>query len=171
MNSYYFTNVSNDSISEQIKSSYPHIDVNKLDPLFKVEVYQCIFNLNINFTMLDYGSLLLPTFRSLDFILHRILGDDLHLKTDSNGRNFFYYFNKDKNCKYYYSCKKSSLNDKTKEDLLNDVYNFYNQTRHAVCHWSYVDRNNVLITSFDDAKNNIEKGLHFLDEYYRLFVL
>lgn len=54
-------------------------------------------------------------------------------------------------------------------DLLNDMYNNYNQVRHIYSHWSADDYDTAMIDNLSKAREILENGLILINEYYKLF--
>lgn len=129
-----------------------------------------VYNTMLTGYMPDYTSLVTPIFRAYEYFLHRILNDKMKLDTcNKNGKNKFGYFKKNKDGRYECNSKKVSVLSSQQRKYLDDLYNAYHGIRHPYTHWSIDDYDTAVMTSIDEAKEYLLKGLTLANRYYILF--
>lgn len=169
LNSYHALNITKDEVEVYFEKLLPNYNGNYKDKIY-ANLLSATYNIMLTGYMPDYTCLVTPVFRGFEYCLHKILGDKMGLETaNDNGKNKFSYFSKGDNGRY--ECNnpaKNSLTDKQR-DLLNDMYNNYNQVRHIYSHWSADDYDTAMIDNLSKAREILENGLILINEYYKLF--
>lgn len=168
LNFYRATNIEESEVEIKFDELLPDYSGNTTDKIY-YNLLSAVFNTMVSGFMPDYTCLVTPIFRAYEFCLHRILGDNLGLATEKDGKNIFAYFSK--NASGTYECNNSTNSKLTSEQLslLNELYSNYNLVRHVYSHWSYEEIDTAVITDVNDAREKIIKGLTLINKYYKLF--
>ncbi|ERJ12739.1 ribonuclease H1 domain-containing protein [Haloplasma contractile] len=170
LNAYHALTIDEIEVINKMKDLIPNFPGNFSDTKHYNNVLSAVFNTMLVGYMPDYTCLLTPTFRAMEYYLHKILNGKLGKNTENtNGRNNFSFFSKDSTTeKYYYNSSNNGL-DKTKIDYLNDLYNYYNKIRHPYSHWSQNSMDVQVISEMNVARDLIIEGLELINKYYIIF--
>ncbi|WP_239748619.1 viroplasmin family protein [Mammaliicoccus sp. A-M2] len=164
LNEVYTKRIEEDEILVKMSEIIPNYRSNEFQNIDKI-IYSAVYNLELDLIKKDYSDLAQPSFRVLEYILHRIINDMLNVETDNDGQNKFNYFSKDEVTKVYYYNKDTALLSQSCKVLLNDVYNFYVNNRHQYSHTSYNDEDISTIEDIEIAKDIIKEALSYFDKY------
>ena len=164
LNEVYTKQIEEDEILVKMSEIIPNYKSNEFQNIDKI-IYSAVYNLELDLIKKDYSDLAQPSFRVLEYILHRIINDMLNVETDNDGQNKFNYFSKDEVTKVYYYNKDTTLLSQSCKVLLNDVYNFYVNNRHQYSHTSYNDEDISTIEDIEIAKDIIKESLSYFDKY------
>ncbi|PKE16740.1 ribonuclease H1 domain-containing protein [Macrococcoides caseolyticum] len=163
LNEVYHKDIEEDKVLTKMKEIIPNYKISDNQNIDKI-IYSAVYNLELNLIKKEYSDLVQPTFRVMEYILHRIINDILGVATDKNGKNDFAYFSKDTQGRYYYNKDKSLLSNNY-QVLLDDVYNLYRNNRHDYSHTSLEDEDISTIEDIEIAKDLIRQGLRYFDKY------
>ncbi|HEH8166806.1 reverse transcriptase-like protein [Staphylococcus aureus] len=168
LNNVYKRQIEVDTIEETMKEIIPNYEANN-NNIDKI-VYSAIFNYKVDCIKYDYSDLIYPTFRIQEHMLHRILNDKMGLDTDQNGRNNFSFFQYDNNNSKYFCNSNNHLTliSHEEQDLLNDIYNYYRNYRHALSHTSYVDMDIEIVENIETARKIILEGQKLFNRFCEL---
>lgn len=168
LNRYHALQIEDDQLYTLAELKLPNLRFDTLEPKIRL-VYECsLYNYLITSNMPEYTSLVTPVFRISEFYLHMILGNRLGNNTvSSNGNNNFSYFSKSDDV-YYYNGSHNSCNQ-AQIDILNDLYNFYNKTRHIFSHWNSHDVDSNIVSSMSEARDILDNAFIIFDKCHSLF--
>lgn len=168
LNSYHALTIKADEVENRFEQMLPHYR-HETEKHY-ANLLSAVYNTMLTGYMPDYTCLVTPIFRAYEYYLHRILGDMMHLNTETaRGTNNFAFFSK--SAVGVYECKNSKANllSPRQLDYLNSFYNKYNSVRHPYSHWSASDIDTAVITDCDTARQILFDGLNLIDQYYTLF--
>lgn len=169
LNNYYVMQINEEDVDNRFDQLIPNFPMDFTDIKHLNTLKSAVYNTMLTGYMPDYTCLITPVFRAMDYYLHRILADALgQVTTTANGKNNFAFFSRDTQTgRYFYN----SNNDMSGQQiyLLNNLYNYYHRIRHSYSHWSANSMNSPVICEMSDARDLIEEGLKFVDDYYILF--
>lgn len=170
LNAYHALTICEEEVENEFKKLLPNFPNGFSDTKHYNNLLSAVFNTMLVGYMPDYTCLLSPIFRAMEYYLHRILHGKLGKNTEyKDGKNKFSYFSKNKTTsRYYYNSKPKDLSEQ-QIDLLNDIYNFYNQIRHPYSHWSQNSIDAQVITEMRVVRELIMEGLNLINKYYIIF--
>lgn len=169
LNHVHVLTISPDEVEVKFEELLPNYNEKRSEKHYN-NLLSAIYNTMLTGYMPDYTSLITPIFRAYERYLHKILGDVMGLNTcDSNGKNNFGYFKKNNSGRFECSSAKIKKLTVQQVEFLNDLYNEYHGVRHQYSHWSADDYDTAVITSIEDAKEYLLKGLTLINKYYTLY--
>lgn len=155
-------------VEEKFNSELPNYKrmSSKLDKTLR----QAAYNLTIDAVRYDYSDLPMPILRSIDFLLHDILGSIGLSTVTSKGTNFFGYFDCDTaNVYRLQEAHAEKFDDTNKCTYLNELYNFYQVNRHTLFHWDEESEETRVLETIEEARDVLSEGFKLFDRYYLLF--
>lgn len=168
LNNVYKREIEVDTVEQTMKEIIPNYKSsnNNIDKI----VYSAIFNYKVDCIKYDYSDLIYPTFRIQEHMLHRILNDKMGLDTDQNGKNNFSFFDYDNNTSKYFCNSNNHLASisQKEQDLLNDIYNYYNKNRHNLSHTPYLDIDIEIVENIETAREIIFEGQKLFNRFCEL---
>lgn len=170
LKSYHAISIEEIKVENEFTKLMPNFPSDFSDTKHRNNLLSAVFNTMLTGYMPDYTFLVTPMFRATEYYLHRILSDQLDLKTEnSKGNNNFSYFNKNPQTKKYeLNCKKNMLSpDQT--NYLNILYNYYNKIRHPYTHWSHNSADTHVISNIKVAREILIEGLQYVNKYYIIY--
>lgn len=168
LNSYHALTLKADEVENRFEQLLPHY--RKETEKHYSNLLSAVYNTMLTGYMPDYTCLVTPIFRAYEYYLHRILGDTMHLDTETDkGTNNFAFFSK--NAAGLYECNNNNKNLLSLPQLnyLNLLYTKYNGVRHPYSHWSANDVETAVIMDIATARQILLDGLNLIDKYYTLF--
>lgn len=173
LNVYHALTLTVEQLERKFIQLLPDYPSEIIDIKHKNMLLTAVYNTMLTGYMPDYTQLLHPTFRAMEYYLHKILSDKegkITTKTNSSGKqsNNFSFFNFDEANRRYEYNSNSSLNSK-QLDYLNRLYNKYNQIRHPYSHTPAHELDVAVVTTMTDARDLILDCLQLFNEYYIIF--
>jgi ribonuclease HI len=146
----------------------PDVNFRVLQPKIRLQFECVLYNYLISANMPEFSSLITPSFKISEFYLHHILGTCLGNTTTINGKNNFGFFSKNSNNQFEYNGDTGSYHD-VEISILNELYNFYNKTRHIYSHWSSNDIDAAVISSMEEARLILDEAYVLFDKCHSIF--
>ena len=169
LNHVHVLTISQNEVEIKFEDLLPNYNEKRSEKHYN-NLLSAVYNTMLTGYMPDYTSLITPIFRAYEYYLHKILGDKMELNTcDKNGKNNFGYFRKNDSGRYECSSDNIKRLTASQADFLNELYNEYHGVRHQYSHWSADDYDTAVITSIDDAREYLLKGLTLVNKYYTLY--
>lgn len=168
LNRYYALQIENEQIYVLGGNKLPNIRIETLNPKIKL-VFECLlYNYLVTSNMPEYTSMVSPAFRISEFYLHYILGNCLGNATSTpDGKNNFAYFSKSGG---YYIYNRSKVGYSIEQiEALNELYNFYNKTRHIYSHWGSTDFDSNIVSTGKEARDILDESFVLFDKCHSLF--
>lgn len=168
LNNYHALTLRADEVETCFEQMLPHY--RHESPKHYANLLSAVYNTMLTGYMPDYTCLVTPIFRAYEYYLHRILGDNMGLDTETDkGTNRFAFFSKNSVGLYECNCREANLLSLQQLNFLNALYTKYNSVRHPYSHWSASDIDTAVITDIDTARGILTDGLNLADQYYTLF--
>lgn len=168
LNNYHALTLKADEVETCFEQMLPHY--RHESPKHYANLLSAVYNTMLTGYMPDYTCLVTPIFRAYEYYLHRILGDNMGLDTETDkGTNRFAFFSKNSVGLYECNCREANLLSLQQLNFLNALYTKYNSVRHPYSHWSASDIDTAVITEIDTARGILTDGLNLADQYYTLF--
>ena len=168
LNNYHALTLKADEVETCFEQMLPHY--RHESPKHYANLLSAVYNTMLTGYMPDYTCLVTPIFRAYEYYLHRILGDNMGLDTETDkGTNRFAFFSKNSVGLYECNCREANLLSLQQLNFLNALYTKYNSVRHPYSHWSASDIDTAVITDIDTARGILTDGLNLADQYYTLF--
>lgn len=168
LNSYHALTIKAAEVEIRFEHLLPHYK--KETDKHYANLLSAVYNAMLTGYMPDYTCLVTPIFRAYEYYLHRILGDTMHLITETDkGTNNFSFFSKNDAGLYECNSRNNNQLTVTQLDYLNLLYTKYNGVRHPYSHWSASDVDTAVITDINSARQILLDGLNLIDQYYTLF--
>ncbi|HFI0621660.1 TPA: viroplasmin family protein [Streptococcus suis] len=173
LNVYHALTITVEQIEREFTKLIPNYPLMSGDIKHKNMLLAAVYNTLLKGYMPDYTQLLHPTFRAMEYYLHRILCDkegQLTTRKNKYGKssNNFSFFSYDDTSKSYFYNSNCSLNP-NELNYLNRLYNKYSQMRHPYSHTPALDIDVAIVTSITEARNLILDCLQLFNEYYIIF--
>lgn len=168
LNNYHALTLKADEVETCFEQMLPHY--RHESPKHYANLLSAVYNTMLTGYMPDYTCLVTPIFRAYEYYLHRILGDNMGLDTETDkGTNRFAFFSKNAVGLYECNCRETNSLSLQQLNFLNALYTKYNSVRHPYSHWSASDIDTAVITDIDTARGILTDGLNLADQYYTLF--